>query len=205
MGQRQISYDESRLNREVIHGLQSRILQAEEEIAKLRELSDSVTRAIDGKFVVKGGQIVKASSGEIVPEDEPLVLMRGRDHLMVATLNHYRRLCQLDGCNDYQLRLVDELIAKFTAYASDPSRMKQPGVTRGAAWKPADDASLSTSQENCGAISPGTGQYGGLTCNAHGVKRGGLGDGIEMHANESTGAAHTYFWAIEPTSQENEP
>lgn len=67
--------------------------------------------------------------------------------------------------------------------------------------------SLSTSQENpnCGAISPGTGQYGGLVCNAHRIKASGLGEGIEMHASTGENEAHTYFWLIDAPKQEKEP
>lgn len=104
------------------------------------EAGEPIPRIIDGKFraEVRDGRvvIVKSSSGEIVPDDEPLILQRGRDRLMVAMLNYYRKLSQLDGCNDYHMAGVDRVIARFTAYASDPSRMKQPGITRGAAWNP---------------------------------------------------------------------
>lgn len=106
------------------------------EVQRYRASKYETTSTIDGKFVIKGGQIVKASSGEIVPDDEPLMLMRARDRLVLPTLQHYRNLCVVDGCNEYQLALVDELIARFAEYSSDPSRMKQPGVTRGAAWTP---------------------------------------------------------------------
>lgn len=101
-------------------------------------------RIIDGKFMAavqenagrRAVVIVKISSGEIVPEDEPLMLQRGRDHLMLPMLHYYRKLSELDGCNDYHMAAVDRVIAQFTDYASDPSRMKQPGITRGAAWNP---------------------------------------------------------------------
>ena len=100
-----------------------------------------ILRRIDPKFHIdEEGRIVKTSSGEVVPEDEPLHLFRGRDRLALATLNHYRYLCVLDGCNDYQLGLLDENIQRFADYASDPSRMKQPGVTKGAAWVPGEPA-----------------------------------------------------------------
>jgi len=102
-------------------------------------------RVIDGKFhaEVRDSRvvIVKTSSGEIVPEDEPLWLTRGRDRLMLPTQEHYKKLCIADGCNDFQLGLLDKVIEKFAAYASDPSRMKQPGITRGAAWNPLEPAS----------------------------------------------------------------
>lgn len=95
-------------------------------------------RQIDPKFHVAAGQIIKTRSGEVLPEDEPLILFRGRDHLALATLEHYRELSRLDGCNDYHLSGIDERIGAFAAYKRDhPEKMKQPGVTRGAPWKPA--------------------------------------------------------------------
>lgn len=96
-----------------------------------------ITRVIDGKFHIANGQIVKTSSGEIVPEWEPLILQRGRDHLMLPTLRHYRQLSVLDGCNDYHLAGIDAVIEKFEAFTREhPEWMKQPGVTRGAAFTP---------------------------------------------------------------------
>lgn len=93
-------------------------------------------RAIDDKFHVEGDAIIKTPSGEVVPEDEPLFLFRGRDLLALPTLQHYREMCRLDGCNEYQLGAIDSMIAKFRAYADDSRRMKQPGMTRGKPWKP---------------------------------------------------------------------
>jgi len=93
-------------------------------------------RIIDGKFHVEGSQIIKTTSGEVVPEDEPLLLFRGRDRLALPTLEHYRKMCADDGCNDFQLGILDARIAAFREYAADPRRMKQPGITRGAAWEP---------------------------------------------------------------------
>lgn len=99
----------------------------------------TIGRRIDPKFHIENGEIIKTSSGEILSRDEPLILMRGRDRLVLATLRYYRELCRLDGCNDYHLGLIDERIVEFEAYASDPSRMKQPGITCGAPWiRPTD-------------------------------------------------------------------
>lgn len=110
-------------------------------------------RVIDGKFraEVRDGRVViaKVSSGEIVPEDEPLFLLRGRDTLALPTLHHYEKLCEFDNTTDYQRTLMGHAIAKFADYASDPSRMKQPGITRGAAWNP--DA-LVAERIKCSAI-----------------------------------------------------
>lgn len=108
-----------------------------QEAAQARAVAQSpLRRTIDAKFHVEGSQIIKTPSGEVVPEDEPLWLVRARDYLAVPMLEHYVKLCELDGCTDYQLdgiRQHVEAFKQFAAYHAD--RMKQPGITRGAAWK----------------------------------------------------------------------
>lgn len=107
----------------------------------LRELRRHVAttepqrRPIDGKFHIEGSQIIKTASGEVVPEDEPLFLLRGRDRLALATLRHYRHLCALEGCNNFQVVGLEGMLARFNQYAADHPT-KQPGVTRGAPWVP---------------------------------------------------------------------
>lgn len=94
-------------------------------------------RILDDKFHIENDQIVKTSSGEIVPIEEPLFLVRGRDYLAISVIEHYKRLCELDGCNDYQLSLFDPLISRFKAFSERfPKMMKQPGITRGMPFDP---------------------------------------------------------------------
>jgi len=89
-------------------------------------------RRVDAKHHIDGEQIIKSSNGQAIPEDEPLFLFRGRDHLALFALQHYRDLCVADGCNDYQLQIVESEILKFSTFATqNPGRMKQPGITRG--------------------------------------------------------------------------
>lgn len=92
------------------------------------ELSSAIAKALE-EIVI---DIVKTGNGVPVSPNEPLILFRGRDRLATALLGQYRTLCELDGCNDFQLGQVDELINKFKQYAHQhPAMMKQPGVTRG--------------------------------------------------------------------------
>lgn len=92
-------------------------------------------RRLDGKFHVQGSEIVKTSSGEIIPHDEPLWLVRGRDYLAVAAIEHYETLCRLDGCNDFQLEGIRGAVEEFKRFAAEHAdRMKQPGITRGKPW-----------------------------------------------------------------------
>lgn len=89
-------------------------------------------RVIDLKHHVEGDQIIKTGNGQAIPQEEPLALFRARDYLALPLLEHYRKLCAADGCTDFQLKQIDELIRRFSQFASDyPERMKQPGITRG--------------------------------------------------------------------------
>lgn len=92
-----------------------------------------IVRTIDLKHHIdEKGQIVKTGNSVPIPDDEPLILFRGRDRLAVPMLENYRRLCVEDGCNDFQLGQIDALIARFKVFAVEhPATMKQPGVTRG--------------------------------------------------------------------------
>lgn len=94
----------------------------------------AIIRQIDLKHHVdEHGEIVKTGNNVVVPREEPLILFRGRDYLAVPLLELYRKLCSEDGCNDFQLGQIDELINRFKTFASaNPNVMKQPGVTRGA-------------------------------------------------------------------------
>ncbi len=87
-------------------------------------------RRLDGKFSIEGDHIINTVSGEPIPEDEPLFLLRARDGHAYATLYHYLCLCRGD-CNDLHLHGIEQTIRKFIDFANaHPERMKQPGVTR---------------------------------------------------------------------------
>jgi hypothetical protein len=89
-------------------------------------------RRIDAKHHIEAEQIIKSSNGQAIPGDEPLFLLRGRDHLAVSLLKYYEHLCVTDGCNSYQLEIVKGEIEHFEKFAVEsPQRMKQPGITRG--------------------------------------------------------------------------
>lgn len=102
-------------------------------------MNDFEPRKIDGKFHIDFdlGEIVKTSSAEIVPRNEPLFLFRARDYLAIPLLEYYRDMCRADGCTDYQLTTLDKQIEDFKRWTSNnQDKMKQPGITRGAAWNP---------------------------------------------------------------------
>jgi hypothetical protein len=87
---------------------------------------------IDNKHHLEGERIVKTGNGVPIDlEKEPVILFRGRDKLSLPMLRHYRQLCVDDGCNDFQLTSMDDMIRRFEEFAAESATMKQPGITRG--------------------------------------------------------------------------
>jgi hypothetical protein len=89
-------------------------------------------RKLDGKFHIENDQIIKTSNGEIIPEDEPVFLFRGRDNIALELLYNYRDLCIDHNCTEYQISGVERAINLFEEFSKNhPKRMKQPGITLG--------------------------------------------------------------------------
>jgi hypothetical protein len=88
-------------------------------------------RSIDGKFSTDGGKIFNTVSGEEIPEDEPLFLLRARDNNALFAITAYLNECEEVGCNDLHLAGIAKIRQRFMDFAvNHPSRMKQPGITR---------------------------------------------------------------------------
>jgi hypothetical protein len=89
-------------------------------------------RQIDPKFHIENDEIVKTSNGILIPKEEPLMLVRGRDKLALPLLYYYYNLSIDEGCTLYHLDGVWERINAFTQFAKEfQGRMKQPGCTLG--------------------------------------------------------------------------
>lgn len=94
-------------------------------IEALSTISSSEDNAIEIK-------IIKTTNGQAIPEDEPIILFRGRDKLAIAMLEVYYTLCKADGATQYQLDSMDKMINAFRKFKEDnPTTMKQPGCTLG--------------------------------------------------------------------------
>lgn len=77
-------------------------------------------------------EIIKSTNGQPIPDDEPIILFRGRDRLALQMLKYYYNQCKSDGATDYQLATMQTMIDKFAKFAQDnPQTMKQPGITLG--------------------------------------------------------------------------
>jgi hypothetical protein len=89
-------------------------------------------KTIDHKHHIEGEQIIKTSNGVPIPDDEPVILFRARDDLALPLLRHYKDLCVLSGCTDYQLDSMNKMIYQFENFKLvHPEKMKQPGITKG--------------------------------------------------------------------------
>ena len=75
--------------------------------------------------------IVKTNGVLIDLDREPVILFRGRDKLALPMLLYYRDLCAADGCTDFQLKSMDDMIGRFQEFANESGMMKQPGCTLG--------------------------------------------------------------------------
>lgn len=117
---------------------QIRAETAEAQVATLQREREEARqgRAIDGKFRIVGGEIVKTSSGEVLPHDEPLWLVRARDYLALPAIEYYTEMSRADGCTDFHIECLRTLSEAFRGFAvAHPDRVKQPGITRGAPFR----------------------------------------------------------------------
>jgi hypothetical protein len=88
-------------------------------------------RSVDGKFSTDGIKIFNTVSGEEIPQDEPLFLLRARDTLAGPLLRAYHSLALESGCNDLHLAGIVQMLRKFEGYSrTKPERMKLPGITK---------------------------------------------------------------------------
>ncbi len=90
-------------------------------------------RDIDSKFAVStDGKIYKKSNGEIVPDDEPLFLLRARDVLAISFFEAYVRISKEAECNSYHFYKLGQTVAGFIRFREKhPERMKMPSITEG--------------------------------------------------------------------------
>jgi hypothetical protein len=97
----------------------------------LKECGTKNMKRLDNKHHLEGEQIVKTGNGQPIPDDEPVILFRARDNLALPMLRHYLLLCKADGCTDFQLESMTDMILRFREFSERSPTMKQPGCTRG--------------------------------------------------------------------------
>ena len=69
------------------------------------------------------GRLVNRASGETIPDDEPVFILRARDRWAIDALLHYQGLCE---DRDHRVA-VERIIEEFDRFADENSgRMKEP-------------------------------------------------------------------------------
>ena len=84
--------------------------------------------AEDLKFVwnKQKGVFENRVSGEPIPKEEPILILRARDNHSVSVLRFYRKLVQ----DFHHFQALSDRINEFEAYRTVyPERMKEPGIT----------------------------------------------------------------------------
>lgn len=82
-------------------------------------------RQIDVKYKTSGD--ITKLDGTPVPDDEPLMLFRGRDKLLLELLNRYAELCRDNGSPPEQLEKLQKQVDTIKTWqAAHPDRLKIP-------------------------------------------------------------------------------
>jgi len=77
----------------------------------------------DQKFDIEDGCLINSRSGEAIPADEPVFILRGKDCHAIEALNQYRDLC----LSDEHIEAIEQRIKGFEDFAAkNPGRMKEP-------------------------------------------------------------------------------
>lgn len=78
---------------------------------------------LDAKFE---GEIRKVKDGSIVPDDEYVVFL-AKDNAFAAILPTYLSACKVLNCDEEQIKAVERMIARLTAWReNNPHRLKNP-------------------------------------------------------------------------------
>ena len=73
--------------------------------------------------VNRKGRLVNRTSGEVIPDDEPVFIFRARDRWAIDVLLHYQGLCE---DRDHRLD-VERRIEEFDRFQDEHAdRMKEP-------------------------------------------------------------------------------
>lgn len=74
--------------------------------------------------VTNDGHIINRKTGRIIPDDEPIFILRARDKHAIKVMGNYADLCSVKGHID----VVNSRIQDFKNFAdANPERMREPG------------------------------------------------------------------------------
>lgn len=83
--------------------------------------------AEDRKFKFENGCFVNRVSGEVIPDDEPVIIFRARDQHAISVLTYYLSLAR----DEHHQRAISDRLSEFRAYReARPELIKEPGITR---------------------------------------------------------------------------
>ena len=86
------------------------------------------------KYKIKG-RIINRESGEPIPDDEPVFILRGKDAAAVATLMFYLSEAKKAGSPVEHLQAVQKRIDQFQGFAGkNPERVKSPDTKMDQGW-----------------------------------------------------------------------
>jgi hypothetical protein len=69
------------------------------------------------------GKLFNRASGEVIPDDEPVMIFRARDKNAALMISYYRRLCS----DAHHSDVVGKRLHDFVDFAhAHPERMKEP-------------------------------------------------------------------------------
>ena len=87
------------------------------------------------KYIIEGW-VRNRQSGEAIPDDEPVFLLRARDRNAAATLKAYLLLIIQDGCDKEHQTAVGLRIHQFEDFAHfHAKRMKKPDTRLTPDWE----------------------------------------------------------------------
>lgn len=100
----------------------------------VQETCEGLPESQEPKYTVANGRIVNRASGQPIPDDEPVFILRAKDREAVYALMDYRSRC-LGNADHYSA--VDARVGDFLRFKeANPARMKAPDT--GAAQKAFD-------------------------------------------------------------------
>src|SRR5215471_10223257 len=82
------------------------------------------------KYRIENNRIVGAS-GEPIPDDEPLFILRAQDMLMVKAIGYIKAMCHMNNCPQEHIDGLAQRMSEFNKFYDDhKDRMKLPGTTK---------------------------------------------------------------------------
>ncbi len=84
------------------------------------------------KYKAVGGKIVNRKSGEAIPDNEPVFILRAKDMRALTTLNYYMAACKDEGHRG----AIQGRIREFEAFAEENPELIHEPDTEGATTPP---------------------------------------------------------------------